>query len=292
MVGASSYGFLSPVIKLAYQSGFSDAQVTASQIIWGTILTWGILLFRPKDWTNPFRGPWLRLAFIGIFGLAMTTVVLNFALHYLPVSFSVVLLFQFTWITLVIESVIARKMPRPKQIGSVAVILAGTFLAVNMTAADLHNVQPVGILLGLASAVTYSAFIMMTGRLNTKMAPVMRSAVMLTAALPIAAFLAPVQSLVRPGMWPLMLWGILAGILGQVIPTICYNVGIPVIGGSLSAVLGSIELPVAVLASSLIVGEKVHAWQWFGIILIVAGIALAELKTGKKVIRNMQEESR
>ncbi|WP_258881533.1 EamA family transporter [Paenibacillus sp. sptzw28] len=61
------------------------------------------------------------------------------------------------------------------------------------------------------------------------------------------------------------------------IPTILFNVGIPRIGSSLSALLGSMELPVAAIAAWLVLGEDLSFWKWVGIGLILIGIGIAEL---------------
>ncbi|WP_127586827.1 EamA family transporter [Paenibacillus koleovorans] len=60
--------------------------------------------------------------------------------------------------------------------------------------------------------------------------------------------------------------------LGQVIPTITFNIGIPRIGSSLSAMLASVELPVATVGAWLQLDESIGALQWTGMLLILCGI--------------------
>jgi drug/metabolite transporter (DMT)-like permease len=78
------------------------------------------------------------------------------------------------------------------------------------------------------------------------------------------------------GTVPIYVWGVLLGILGTVLPIVCFNAGIPRIGGGLAALLGSLELPVAVLVAYLLLGEPLSWWQGAGIALILAGIVAAE----------------
>ena len=47
-----------------------------------------------------------------------------------------------------------------------------------------------------------------------------------------------------------------------------FNIGIPRIGSTLAAMLGSVELPVAVIAAYLLIGEPVDGLQWVGMGLI------------------------
>src|SRR4051794_7649809 len=79
IIGASSYGLLSSFIKIAYDQGFTDGQITPAQMTMGTLFVWVLILFQKKSWVNPFKGPWIKLGLIGIFGLALTTVFFNIA---------------------------------------------------------------------------------------------------------------------------------------------------------------------------------------------------------------------
>jgi drug/metabolite transporter (DMT)-like permease len=77
----------------------------------------------------------------------------------------------------------------------------------------------------------------------------------------------------------LLLWGLLLGLLGQVVPTVSFNIGIPKIGSALAAMLGSVELPVAILAAYLLIGEPITGLQWGGMALILGGIIISENKS-------------
>ncbi len=44
----------------------------------------------------------------------------------------------------------------------------------------------------------------------------------------------------------------------------------------LAAMLGAIELPVGIVASLFFLNEAVHGVQWFGMLLILTGIVVAE----------------
>ncbi len=281
LVGAASYGMLSPLTKLAYGGGWSASQISAAQLTLGAVLMWLLAAGRPKRWMNPFRGPWIRLSLIGLIGISSTTVLINMALSEMKASLVIVLLFQFTWISLLMELVIDRRRPTAHEIVSVVLVLAGTVLTVDLLHAGAEAGASVkGVGCGLLAAVTYSLFIVMTGRVRTKLDYVIKSAVMLTSALPLIVLLYPIADLVAPESAALVGWGVLLGLLGQVIPTAAFNWGIPKIGGALAAVLGSIELPVAVIGAFFIVHEMIVWPQWVGIGLILAGIAAAQKRSG------------
>lgn len=286
VIGASSYGVLSSCIKLVYRDGYNDGQVTNAQVIVGALMLWVVMAFARRKWSNPFRGPWIKLSLVGIFGLLMTTVFYNITLTELDASLSIVLLFQFTWMTMAMESIANRKLPALRQLLAILVILAGTLLAVNIFSADWTRFSLKGLMFGLLSALTYSIFLFFAGRIKTDMDLFLKSAFMQTATLPVLFVLyPPLKYIDAANIGPLALWGMLIGLFGSVLPTILFNIGIPKIGSSLSAMIGSVELPVAILAAFLIVKEPVGAVQWIGMLLILLGIVVAEMQPLAKKAR-------
>ena len=278
MIGAISYGLLSTLIKWANQDGLYIYQVTTGQVLLGTIVLWLIVIMRPKLWSNPFKGPWIQLALIGIFGLFGTTYLFNYALGMLDASLAIVLLFQFTWITMLMDCISRKAMPTFYQVVAIIFIMCGTFFAVNIFAIEMMDISIVGLIFGLLSAVTYASFIFFTGQMKTTMEPVMRSAVMWTAAVPILFFIWPPNYFSNLDIGQFVFWGVILGVLGQVIPTITFTIGIPKIGSSLAALIGSMELPSAILFAFLILKEDVNLYQWLGILLILFGIFISDKK--------------
>lgn len=281
LLGAASYGLLSPMIKLAYEAGWNEGEISASQMTMGMVITWILVLIRRKSWSNPFSGPWIRLSIVGIVGISLTTILYNATLSELDASLSIVLLFQFTWITIVLDSVINKRWPSRMQMLAVLIVLAGTLFAVNIYAADWIQVSVKGIVLGLASGFCYSLFLFLTGRIQHPMDSFMKSAIMLTAAIIPIYLIYPPHAMLVNGVGSLILWGLLFGILGQVVPTLFFNMGIPRVGSSTAALLGSMELPVGLFGALFIVGETILTVQWLGMLLILIGIGVSELRFNK-----------
>ncbi|MCG7410811.1 DMT family transporter [Paenibacillus sp. ACRRX] len=292
LIGASSYGFVSSIVKLAFAEGYSTAQVTISQISVGAAVLWIMVLLRPHTWRNPFaHGGW-KLLFVGIFGLSLTTIFYNSALQQLDASLAIILLFQFTWITLVMECVTHRTWPNRYQWLSIFIVLLGTVLAVGITSDNLERFTFAGIVLGLASAITYSLFLYLTGKIQTHHDPVMRSAMMMTGTLPViygiyVPFIAVGMEL-PPDVGHLLLWGLLLGSLSHIIPTVTFNIGIPRIGSSLASMICAMELPVVTVVAYVLLHEQVTLLQWLGILLILAGIVIAEQKAKRITVDHEQ----
>ncbi len=77
-----------------------------------------------------------------------------------------------------------RRWPRRRQIFAIAVVMAGTLLAVGLfeQKSDVE-LNIAGVLYGLASAVTYSLFLFLTCRLQADYDPVQKSAMMINSDL-------------------------------------------------------------------------------------------------------------
>jgi drug/metabolite transporter (DMT)-like permease len=283
LIGSASYGMLSPFVKMAYDKGWNDIQVSASQVTMGTLWLWALLLVTPKAWSNPFQAPWIRLALIGIFGLALTTFFFNNSLSRVEASLAIVLLFQFTWMTIVLECIWDRKRPTRYQIGAGMLVMAGTLLTVNLTGESFRSLDGIGIVSGLLSGVAYSLFLFFTGRVKSTLHPVMKSVVMLTAALPVIYMIYPPSQVFQSEAGSLLLWGLWLGLLGQALPAVAFNIGIPRIGSTLAAMLASIELPVAITAAFLLLREPVGWMQWAGMFLILIGIFVSERQPAAEV---------
>ncbi|MFC5704440.1 DMT family transporter [Cohnella faecalis] len=290
LLGASSYGLLSPIFKLALESGAVTEDLTFAQIASGSAILWLAALVMRK---TAFRGRdragskeqkggsagWkdtLKLAAVGICGLSLTTVFYNQALAHLDASMAIVLLFQFTWITILLESIRYRKAPSKKERVAAAFVVLGTLLAVGLLENGVTRLDGLGVAYGLLSALTYSLFFFLTNMIRTKKDPIQGSAIMMTAGLVFVAALRSPAEFQWNDSLSVFGWGLLLGLLGSALPTICFNIGIPKLGGSLAAMLGAVELPVAVVVSAIVLGESFSWLQGIGVGLILAGIAASQ----------------
>ncbi|WP_373045182.1 EamA family transporter [Vulgatibacter sp.] len=277
-LGACSYGVLSTIVKRAYDEGFGVEQVVGSQMLFGfgIVALLAAIFARGRGGARP--GQWLPLLAVGV-PIGLTGVLYYSALLYVSASLAVVLLFQFTWMGVLLEAVVDRKPPAPLRIAAVGLLLAGTALASGLLEETGGTASLRGIFLGLASAVSYTAFIYGSGRVEAQVQPWLRSLVMVGGSVLLAFVVFPPRFLVD-GSLPAGLWkhGLLLALFGPVLPTVCFNLGVPRIGPGLASILGAAELPIAVLLSTAILGERVGPLQWVGIAVLLVGIVLPELR--------------
>ena len=284
LLGGASYGLISPAVKMAYDAGFSAGDVTSSQYFFAMAMLVVLALFQVRRAKRMTGRQLLLLVVLGLLSTG-TSVFYYLALFDLPASLGIVLLFQFTWVVMLIDYLVTRNRPTPVKWVALVLIFFGTLMAVDLFHTEWTDVSPLGLALGLLSSVTYSGFLYLTGYVKKESSSIVNSAVISIASTITVFFVFPPtffwNGSLGEGLW---VWTLVIGFLGQVLPPVCFNIGIPVVGGSLAGVLGAIELPVAVIAAWILLKEQVVGVQWIGILLILIGIVVAELRlrAGKK----------
>ena len=78
------------------------------------------------------------------------------------------------------------------------------------------------------------------------------------------------------------------GFFGSLVPPVLFNIGMPKVGSGLGTILSASELPTAVMMSTLILHEAVTYSQWFGVIMILCGIAFPNIQ--KRSVRHIMKE--
>ena len=91
------------------------------------------------------------------------------SLNYLPASLAVVLLFQFTWIGVLISCISKRQLPSRMELISIIILVAGTLPAAGLIDVDLSQIPFKGWFWGLAAALCYSLFLYINGKATVNM---------------------------------------------------------------------------------------------------------------------------
>jgi len=276
IVAASSYGILSTIVKLAMQQGFSASEAVTSQYVCGFILV-ALLYIVTQRRIPHFRGGKV-LVLTGML-TATTGIVYGQALIYLPASLAVVMLFQFTWIGMLIECVAQRRLPKRIEVISLIILFIGTIMAAGIINVDLSGIPFKGWVLGFLSGVSFAFFIFINSKPIEGMDSTTRLLFVSTVALIMASIFQSPEivwdgTLFSEGLW---MYGAALGLFGIVLPIFLFSVAVPRVGSGMSSILGAMELPVAVMASVLILREPFTFIQFFGILVIFLGMVLPSI---------------
>lgn len=275
ILGAISYGTLSTMIKFGFKDGFTSGELVGSQYIIGWVIIAAIYLF-----SFNYKISWKNAGQLLITGALTALVGITYAVSVseLPASIAVVFFFQFTWIGVVIESIMTRTWPSKSKLVAVLLLLMGSLCAGAIFEQSLASLSIKGVLFGLLAALFYALYMVLSSKVATKEAAPKRLFFIGTGALLTVSFttnpLHIVTQLTETSLWR---YGLLLGVLGVVLPFLLFAISMPKIGAGLGTILCAAELPSAMIVSVIFLGELVTPLQWTGMILIVLGIIAPEL---------------
>ncbi|MFC4601261.1 EamA family transporter [Cohnella hongkongensis] len=296
LLGAICYGILSTIVKKAYEQGYGLGEVVGSQMLTGLILAWALAaLIGGRDAVRrksalPAVPGWKSVTWRQRFLLmgagaptAVTGLLYYESLRYIPNSLAIVLLFQFTWIGVLMQALARRQRPDGGTLLALAVLLGGTLIAAGVVEQGAAGLDWRGVALGFGAALSYSLFILFSGKAVPSVHPAYRSGWMITGGAVLVFALFPPAFVLDGTLWGgLLPYGLLLGLFGAFLPPVLFAIGVPRVGEGLSGILGALELPVAVLLAAAVLHERVSLLQWTGVALVLLGVALPELLNRKR----------
>ncbi|MDN3672051.1 EamA family transporter [Flavobacterium branchiarum] len=282
--GATSYGMLATFVKMAYDEGFTTAEVTTSQFILGII---GILIInafqKAKHKNEVVNATPKNIAQLMTAGtsLGMTSLFYYLAVKYIPVSIGIVLLMQTVWMGVLLEMILEKKLPSKQKVVAVIIVLAGTVLATNITQNEIQ-LDWRGLVWGCLAAASFTTTMFTANRVATEISSAQRSLYMLLGGAVIVFSFAIATQTTAFNLAIFTKWGIILALFGTIIPPMLMNIGFPLTGIGLGSIVSALELPVSVMMAYVLLNEKVILLQWVGIILIILAIIIMNLNFQKK----------
>ena len=282
LLAGASFGVGGAISQVVASLGFSVMQVCFGQYVFALAIL-GVLVavrFRPSVSAKEA----VQLITLGAVS-CVSSLSYYLAIDMLSVSAAVAIQFQYVWIVVVFQAVFDRKLPGKWTVASAALILAGTFFGSGMADEVFSSgidMSPAGLLFAIVCAVFYALFIYLNGRVAIEHHPVTRTFFEVIGGAVLILALMPFNGGFAFDFIALAPWGVVMGVVMSVVPVLCIVVASNKLSGGLVAILTSTELPVAVLAGALLLGEKVTPLIAGGVVIIVGAIALAQLDDRRK----------
>lgn len=278
IVAMSSVLFCSKsvVAKLAYALG-ADA-LTVLSLRMGFALPFFTVMAVLGSWGRKPLGIrlWLKLAGLGFIGYYLSSLVNFTGLQYVSVGLERVLLYTYPILLLAFSALVLKKPVRP------AVWLAGavTWLGILIAfAGEMHN--PIaggsvvhGALLVFASALTYGAFILLSGDTISRVGSLRFTGIVVGIS---CLFMLAHEFLSRdiseifhqtPAVYG---YGVILAVFGTVLPALLLSVGLRRAGPQRFAIISTVG-PVTTFALAwMLLNEAPNAAQFGGFLLTLAG---------------------
>jgi drug/metabolite transporter (DMT)-like permease len=255
--------------KLAYGEGANAGTLLAVRFTLAALLFWAIVLGRGARVSR--RDAVAGLA-LGACGYALQAGCYFAALERIDASLLSLLLYTFP--ALVAGAAVALGRERLDGRRVVALAIASGGLALVVGGARTGGLEPLGTALGLAAAVVYSTYILVSDGLVGRIRPEILTALVCTgAAIPLTAGSALLGEL-RPGELTAAGWGWIAAL--AVISTVAaiglFFAGLRRVGPTIASILATVEPLVTVLLAFLVFGERLSPVQLGGGALVLAAV--------------------
>ena len=215
----------------------------------------------------------LQIALVGGVGMGLTEVLLNAAYQYIPVGFVTMIHFMFPALVCFVTAVFFRERLTALKLSAVVLSVAGLVLLSGGVAGG----SSVGVLLALATSVTYSFFLIGNERLSIRALPLMAQTFyinLFTVAVNLFISLFTVNVYPGgPGDWGLC--ALIGAMFCAAIAAV--ELGIARLGAGTGSFFSMLEPVVSLIVSGIVFHYTVSRRSVLGCLLILASMLLAAL---------------
>jgi drug/metabolite transporter (DMT)-like permease len=213
----------------------------------------------------------------GFIGSAPTTILFYMALEVMNAGIASMLLFIHP--VLVSIYFIATKSKKITLTNNLALISAvlGSIMVINVSNADTQSIPIMGIVFGIAASAAYAFFninadIKLKG-MDSMVVPFYTSLASLIAVI-----------IINPGFFRfdfeftpnLLIYACELGVISGILPVVFLYKGISLLGADKASIVATTELPITIILSYFVLGEKMELVQLFGIVMIMFSIIILQ----------------
>ncbi len=274
-------GFAGSIMLIASAIGFGFMPLFRSWAQQGGCGLYAMLFFRFAA-AGVLLGMWCALARKRLPRLSVLLVLIGMgAVLYVGESFAyfkaldvgtspalvALLLYAYPAIVTLLSRALFREPLSPARLAAVALAILGTLLAVW---GPVEETPALGIVLGLLTAVTYAAYILIGSRLPRDLDPAVSSAVVISSAAIVYAVLTIATDSPRPAA-PIGWVGVAClAMISTVMSLTLFLAGLRLVGPVRASTLSTVEALSAVIVAWAFMGEPLTAAQMGGGAMIIA----------------------
>lgn len=265
-----SFGSLGVFGKLATRHGISLPTLLGLRFALAAVVLWGLALWRGEvRWLGARRTA--GIALMGAFYVAQAAAFFS-SLRTIPAAITSILLYVYPVLVTVLAWLLLGEALTPLRLLALALACAGVLLVVGPS--PTGHLDLAGVLLGLASAVVYSTYILTGGVLLREVPALYATAVIASVGgacyLGFGAVTGHLHRLDGTG------WGIIAGI--AIIPTLvaasAFLAGLSRVGPTRASIVSTLEPATTAVLAALVLGEGLSALQLLGGAVVLAAAVL------------------
>jgi len=258
---------------LPLRTDMTPGHVAVWRFLIAAPLMWVITLSRKKKSGLIPSHPWWLLGLGAIYSLASLLALT--ALGRLPSSIYAILVYIYPSLVVIYSIIIKKPVPHLWWLG-LPMTLIGLALTVFRLGQPLEF-DLIGILLSLLNGVTIAIYMLLSEAVFRKVPERQLGTTWVnTGAMVMGLLMIFIYGFNAPDTvdgWTLL---ISLGIFGTLIPILSMNIGIQLLGAARSSIIVTLQPVVAVLISTIFLGDILTISQWIGGILVIVAIALLQ----------------
>jgi drug/metabolite transporter (DMT)-like permease len=276
LVSATGFGLMAVFAKIAYLNKVNTLTILSIRFVLAAVLLWMAVFFAGKDYNLPKKQIFF-LSALGMIGYGLMAGFFFNAVKLIPASITGILLYIYPVIVTLLSAWFYKEKITGYKVISLILSLTGLILVVGAAFTGLNTL---GVFYGLMSAVSYSAYLLMSNKLVDKLDPMVMAAYITTSA-------ALLFNVIGWGTKTVHLdnslggWLAIAGIaiFSTVIALLALFGGLKILGPSKTSIISTIEPVVTLVAAFIILGEKLQMIQLAGSFLVIFAVLLIQKDT-------------
>jgi drug/metabolite transporter (DMT)-like permease len=267
LVSAASFGVMPVLTKVVYDDGAALSGVLSVRFSVAAVVL--LLLARARDELLPRGRQLLVLFLLGAVGYVLESYCYFAALTRISAGLTALLLYLYPALVVLLAAAVTRVRPSPTAAVCVVVATAGTALTIG----PVSGGQWTGVLLGLAAALSYSVYIVVSSGQVAGVGPFATSAVVMGGAAVVYDVAAVSTGAQLPSAGPAWLALIGVALIGTVVAVSAFFAALELLGPADTAVLSTFEPVVSVAVAAVALGEDLSALQLLGGALVLGAVA-------------------
>ena len=268
LTSAACFGVMPVLTKVVYDDGAGIAGVLSVRFSLAALLL--LVLARLRRQQLPRGRQLVALLLLGGVGYVVESLCYFAALTTISAGLTALLLYLYPALVVVLTAVLTRHRPGNKALTCLLVATAGTAL----TLGPVGGGQGTGVLLGLASALAYSIYIVVSSRHVSGAGPLAVSAVVMTGAAVVYDVGAVATRAALPTHATAWIALLAVAVVGTVVAVSTFFAALERLGPADTAVLSTVEPVVSVAVAAVALGESLSAVQLLGGVLVLSAVAV------------------
>jgi drug/metabolite transporter (DMT)-like permease len=266
LCSASSFACLAIFARFAYQAGIEPMTVLFLRFTLATGMM--LLLALGRRCKLPDRKTVIQLAAMGGIGYVGQSICFFGALTMASAGLVELLLYLYPPLVTILSVIFLRERLTATKLVALTVALAGLVL----TIWPLGGGRPLGILLGIASAVIYAVYIIVGSRVTRGVDPIMASTIIIASAAVVYGVIAGLRGIVLPRT--AAGWESVTGLalVATVLAIVTFFAGLERLGPVDTAMLATVEPPVTLVLAAVLLGESFGTLRLVGGAMILAAV--------------------